>query len=1139
MANQSYIRILQAIEAFSSAHMQIKKFASDFPGQMPNFATEDEAYPILFVSPTSSVFDMNTTTFTINVYCFDIIQKDRENINTILSDTHLILSDLNRWILDSDPAGFDIIDTPPTLTPIDNALLDYAAGWQMTLTLVAETYGVCEIPFSETPIITTEVNNIIYTSYLTCETLSSCPVITGITEDIIVLQNEVAGLTGQTVSVTVTGGTYNVSTNDFTYTNSTGGTFTVTGNTLTKTAYDAYLGSRLNPTDTSVNGFGITKSVNGVVGSIYKNTDATSNGAYASNSVGGDGTNYENSVGLNFFGKGYYVPYLRNTGSIFSTNDLNIININNSKIDFRTGNAFGSETSKFSISSGGTLTIGTAPTTDNTITYLLGRKTDSTVVQLDKSTLIKRDIRIVGTDSTIVSTDKTKILQCNNEDFSITIGNSVGTSGDEFIIINPTNTIPPSLGIVGSLVTIEYNGVQYNNGDSIALPIGSQANLICLASNSYFLSIVTIGSSPSGDFVPYTGGTKDLVLSANSITANGGLFSNWSGGQFLVNSQVTVPNMFFTDAREVDGNAITTSQQIDVENGINYSYSNTTNGNSTTVQTKNEFIVNTYSGIDPVILGNFYVTPTGVLTNKSVTASEGFITTWTNGYFNAGIPYAGGNRQFSFFDRGDGVEFSTGQTVNLIMNVEEGLQGSYVSGPNSSGFALASNLYLSSNDNITTDYNLITVSPTETNGLKKITTNEGFVGNYVQFNTGATETSAVGKLKWNDTDGTLDLGLKGGAVTLQIGQELVARVVNKTGADLLESEFRVVRVRSVSEGGAQGQRLAVKLAQANNDFNSAETLGVVTETINNNQEGFITTFGQVKAIDTTGAMSYGGTETWVDGDMLYLSPDYPGYMTNVKPIAPQHMVVIGYVEYAHSQNGKIFVKVNNGYELDELHNVQISGATDGQVLTYDSANTLWKNQTLPSATFSGGTVTGPTNFTNGLTANTISATTYSNLPTIASQIGFKPYKFVNTSQTLHTGTLAETILATALISGGTFNSSDVMKVLAKFTKATANTTMTLRMRINTTNTLVGATQVATYTFAAANTFGIFSRTFDLDSGNLYGYNFASSIQNDITPTNTVGSSTTYNTANDLYFFFTVQLGNVIDSVKPNLQNIIN
>ena len=167
MTNITYIRILNAIELFSKEHLQVKRFASDFPSQMPNFATETEAFPILFVSPTSTIFDMNTTTFTIDVYCFDIIQKDRANINSILSDTNQILSDFNRWILDGDPYGFDIIDISPTAEPIDNALLDYAAGWKMTVTLVASTYGVCEIPFNNMPIIISEVNNIIYSNYLT------------------------------------------------------------------------------------------------------------------------------------------------------------------------------------------------------------------------------------------------------------------------------------------------------------------------------------------------------------------------------------------------------------------------------------------------------------------------------------------------------------------------------------------------------------------------------------------------------------------------------------------------------------------------------------------------------------------------------------------------------------------------------------------------------------------------------------------------------------------------------------------------------------------------------------------------------------------------------------------------------------
>ncbi len=213
----------------------------------------------------------------------------------------------------------------------------------------------------------------------------------------------------------------------------------------------------------------------------------------------------------------------------------------------------------------------------------------------------------------------------------------------------------------------------------------------------------------------------------------------------------------------------------------------------------------------------------------------------------------------------------------------------------------------------------------------------------VEFDQTPTGTAGVGVMRWNDTDGTVDIGLKGGNVTLQIGQEEVVRVVNKTGATLNESAYQAVRVRSVSEGGAQGQRLAVVLAQANNDANSATTIGIVTETISNNQEGFITTNGNVNNINTTGSLQ---GETWVDGDILYLSGTTAGQLTNVKPAAPTHTIIVGYVVYAHANNGKIFVKVDNGYELDELHNVSITSPTDNQALVYESASSLWKNETV-------------------------------------------------------------------------------------------------------------------------------------------------------------------------------------------------
>ncbi len=131
------------------------------------------------------------------------------------------------------------------------------------------------------------------------------------------------------------------------------------------------------------------------------------------------------------------------------------------------------------------------------------------------------------------------------------------------------------------------------------------------------------------------------------------------------------------------------------------------------------------------------------------------------------------------------------------------------------------------------------------------------------LDTSPTGTAAVGTTQWNNTIGSSQTTLKGGTVLLKNGVDLVARVVNKVtpNATLLRSEYRAVRV-----SGAQGQRLAVAYAQANNDTNSADTIGLVCEDIATNQEGFILTVGQFLSINTTGSLQ---GETWADGDVIY------------------------------------------------------------------------------------------------------------------------------------------------------------------------------------------------------------------------------------------------------------------------------
>jgi hypothetical protein len=356
----------------------------------------------------------------------------------------------------------------------------------------------------------------------------------------------------------------------------------------------------------------------------------------------------------------------------------------------------------------------------------------------------------------------------------------------------------------------------------------------------------------------------------------------------------------------------------------------------------------------------------------------------------------------------------------------------------------------------------------------------------------------VGATQWNNDLGSSQTLLKGGNVTLKNGVDLVARIVNKVvpNTTLTKAQYQVVRVT-----GASGQKLAVNLAQANDDLNSADTLGLVTETIATNQEGFILTMGQLLDINTTGSLQ---GETWSDGDVLYLSPTTAGRITNIKPTgATGHIVVLGYVEYAHANNGKIYVKIMNGWELDELHNCYIDTPTNNQVLTYETSTDLWKNKSI-------GTI-----------------------------LGYTPYRYVDITRNNVSGTLTESILNTIVINPNTFDSNDLMKVMWKLAKTTALGTLNVRLRSNTTNTLVGATLLATSSMSTGNRTSIFLRHFDLIAGTINGFDSGTAIGSDINVSASNPTSNVYNTNNILYLFTTIQLTNVGDTITSNFVNVTN
>lgn len=207
---------------------------------------------------------------------------------------------------------------------------------------------------------------------------------------------------------------------------------------------------------------------------------------------------------------------------------------------------------------------------------------------------------------------------------------------------------------------------------------------------------------------------------------------------------------------------------------------------------------------------------------------------------------------------------------------------------------------------------------------------------HIGFDTAANWNTDIAELAWDDGEGTLAIGLKGGNVTLQVGQENVALCYNGTGSPIPDGSVVYI-------SGAQGQRPRITLAQANTETTSSKVLGITTEPIANGAEGFVATFGIVNGVDTS---------AFTAGQALWLSPTVAGGLTATKPVAPNHLVFIGYAISINASSGRIFVNPQNGYELDELHDISMSTKETGDLIVYNNSTGLWENTKELTGTYS-------------------------------------------------------------------------------------------------------------------------------------------------------------------------------------------
>lgn len=190
-----------------------------------------------------------------------------------------------------------------------------------------------------------------------------------------------------------------------------------------------------------------------------------------------------------------------------------------------------------------------------------------------------------------------------------------------------------------------------------------------------------------------------------------------------------------------------------------------------------------------------------------------------------------------------------------------------------------------------------------------------------------------GQMAWNPDDGTIDIGLNGGNVILQTGQEIMYRVLNQTGSTIPNGSV----VMAVGTDGNSGSIL-VGLAVADGSVLAKYVLGITTEEIANGENGYVTHFGKVRGVDTS---------AFADGDVLWADPAVPGGLTATEPEAPNLKLPLAFVINSHANVGILAVRADPGGRLRDQHDVELSATpVDGHTLVWNSATSRWEDRQL-------------------------------------------------------------------------------------------------------------------------------------------------------------------------------------------------
>ena len=363
-----------------------------------------------------------------------------------------------------------------------------------------------------------------------------------------------------------------------------------------------------------------------------------------------------------------------------------------------------------------------------------------------------------------------------------------------------------------------------------------------------------------------------------------------------------------------------------------------------------------------------------------------------------------------------------------------------------------------------------------------------------------------------DNDGIVDFA-----------EALKTEVRNSTGATLHKGH--IVRL-----SGSTGNLPNAVYAQANNDANSAQTFGVVFADIANNSDGFVITLGQINTLDTrTTATNPFTSNTLADGDVIYLSATTPGHITNVKPFAPQHIVYVGMVVRTSPTNGTIQYRIQNGYELNEIHDVVATAPVDNDYLYYEASTDLYKLRQMTAARITDANTVGQNlikltnpNAISFIRVNADNSVTARTPAQVLTDLGVSANIILNRNfaDTSLTGTTANTVIYSVLIPANTLTANDWINLKTFVRTNTAQTTVSVFL--NTTPTIPSSSPVVIGNLTlAANNGGLYERNWMIPTSGVSGSikSFQGNALSAYSPANFAASTATINTTVDQYIVF--------------------